>query len=256
MVVQSDESGIRTTAVVFDIVESIMRREGATLLEIAEDVDRSKSTLYAHLVTLVDLGYVRKDEAGYRLGIKFLDLGTHARETYEFYGPAKRKLRRLADETGERAQLMVEADGRGVYILREEGAQAIPAAVRLGRPRHLHLSSAGKAILAHLEEERVDEIVETWGLPTQTAHSVTDRDRLDEELGTIRERGYATNRQESIQGAWSIGVPVRRGESVVAAISLSGPAHRLGDGGELRDDVTNLVMAYAEEIGIESTIAD
>lgn len=255
MAAEDGESGIRTTEIVFDIVESIERRQGARLVDITADVDRSKSTIYTHLVTLVRLGYVTNEDGVYQLGLKFLDLGTYARGVYEVYHAARPKLKRLAEETGERVQLMVESDGRGVYLARFEGSRAIPAAVRLGTPRYLHLSSAGKAILASLPDRRVDDIVAEWGLPTATDHTVVDPDALADELEAIRERGYALNRQESIQSAWSIGSPVRTGDEVLGAVSLSGPIHRLQDGSTVRDDLVTDVMAAVEEIEIDVSLA-
>lgn len=254
MVGRGEASGIRTTEVVFDIVESIRTREGATLAEITDDVDRAKSTIYAHLSTLVALGYVRNEGNRYRLGLAFLDLGTDARRTYRVFGLAKPKLDQLALETGERVQLMVEDDGRGVYLYRAMGERAIPADVRLGAPRYLHLSSAGKAILADLPADVVAAHIDRWGLPTKTPHTVVDRGDLSAELETIRERGYAINRQESIRGSWSIGVAIRHEAAVLGAISLSAPVNRVRDENGIRDDLLTAVRSTVDEIEIEADL--
>ena len=255
MKVRGDERGIRTTEVVFDIIETIKRQNGARLVDITDEVDRSKSTIYTHLVSLVNLGYVRNDEGTYQLDLPFLDLGTYTRTTYDIFPTAKPKLNRLAAVTNERVQLMVESNGRGVYLYRAEGRRAIPAEVRPGTPRFLHLSSAGKAILAHLSRDRVDEIVDQWGLPTKTNHTVVDREILSAELEDIRHNGYAINRQESIQGAWSVGVAINRDNEVLGALSLSAPIHRVRDGDQVRDDVLQAVLATADEIEIETNLA-
>lgn len=252
---QNDERGIRTTEVVFEIIESIKRRNGARLVEITEDIDRSKSTLYTHLVSLVNLGYVRNDDGIYQLDLPFLDLGTYARATYEIFPTAKPKLNQLAAETNERVQLMVEWNGRGVYLYRAEGHRAIPAEVRPGTPRYLHLSSAGKAILANLPANQVDKILEQWGLPTKTDHTVVDQATLTEELEVIRSRGYAINKQESIQGAWSVGVAINRESNVLGAVSLSGPIHRVRDEDYVREDLLQAILATADEIEIETNLA-
>lgn len=256
MAAESDGSGIRTTEVVFDIIKSITERGGADLAEIAEDVDRSKSTLYTHLSTLVSLGYVRNEEGRYQLGLAFLEWGTYARSLYEVYQWARPKIKQIAIETGERVQLMVEDDGRGIYLYRAEGHRAIPAAVRLGTPRFLHLSSAGKAILAHLPSDEIEGIIDRWGLPTKTPNTVVDQGSLKDELDTVRERGYAVNRQESIQGSWSIGVPIRHDTRLLGAVSLSGPTHRIrGDDG-IQSDLLSTVRSTVEEIEIAAQLED
>lgn len=252
---ETPKKNIKTTQVVFDIIESIKNREGATLSKIVEDVDRSKSTVLLHLSTLEDLGYVTRDELVYQLEIKFLDFGSYARRSYDVYEVAKPKLKALAEETDERVQLMVENDGLGIYIYRAEGGRAIPASIRIGKPRYLHLSSAGKAILANLPETRVDEIIEEWGLPAKTGKSITDRRQLKTEIAEISKRGFAVNREESLQGIWAIGAPITEGTEVRGAISVAGPSHRLQSDDEIREGLPNKVLSSAEEIVIELSMA-
>lgn len=255
MTSKSPERNIKTTQVILDILKSIKNRRGATLSEIVEDVDRSKSTVSIHLSTLGDLAYVTRDGMTYQLDIKFLDFGSYARGTYEVYEAAKPKLKALADETEERVQLMVESDGRGIYIYRAEGSRAIPANIRLGKPRYMHISSAGKAILANLPDERVNEIIAEWGIPAKTDQSITDREELKSELNRVSERGFALNKEESLQGIWAIGASVTEGADVKGAISVSGPSHRLQSDEEIRDGLPSKVLSYAEEIEIELNMA-
>lgn len=255
MSAESPKKNIKTTQVVFDIIESIKNREGATLSEIVKDIDRSKSTVCLHLSTLQDLGYVTRDDMVYQLEIKLLDFGSYARRSYKVYEVAKPKLKALAEETDERVQLMVENDGRGIYIYRAEGGRAIPATIRIGKPRYLHISSAGKTILANLPETRVDAIIEEWGLPARTGQSITDHRKLKTELEEISEQGFAMNKEESLQGIWAIGAPITKGTDVRGAISISGPSHRLQSDGEIREELPNKVLSYAEEIEIELSMA-
>jgi DNA-binding IclR family transcriptional regulator len=64
----------------------------------------------------------------------------------------------------------------------------------------MHLTSAGKAILAHYPRERVEEIIDHRGLDSATPNSITEREALFKELEDIRERGFSFNNQENIEG--------------------------------------------------------
>jgi DNA-binding IclR family transcriptional regulator len=123
---------------------------------------------------------------------------------------------------------MIEQNGWGYIIHKEKGDKAATTTSRIGKRLHLHYTSTGKAILAYLPQERVEEIVATWGLPERTENTVTDYESLEEELAEVRERGYAFDRGEQINGARCVGAPVRDPSgTIVGAISVSGPANRL-----------------------------
>lgn len=97
-----------------------------------------------------------------------------------------------------------------------------------GKRTHLHVTAAGKAILAHLPEERTREIVDRRGLPPKTDATITDEETLLEELKEIRSRGIAINRGENIDGIRAVGAPVRGADrNVIGAFSVSGPANQL-----------------------------
>ena len=91
----------------------------------------------------------------------------------------------------------------------------------------MHHNSGGKAIIAHLPESEVLDIVDTHGLPSQTDNTITDPDRLLTELETIREQGYALNRSEDLEGVHAVGVPLIVNGEVQGALSVAGPAHRM-----------------------------
>jgi DNA-binding IclR family transcriptional regulator len=64
-------------------------------------------------------------------------------------------------------------------------------------------------------------------LAQYTPHTITDADRLRDELDAIRAAGYAVNEQERFIGVRAVGVPVRnsRGQ-IVGAVSAAAPVQR------------------------------
>lgn len=95
---------VQTARTMFDIVRRIKENRGVTLTEVVSEVDYAKSTVHRHLRTLEELEYVVQRDDGYHVGVRFLDIGVTARNSYDGYKLIHNKLEEIADETGERAQ--------------------------------------------------------------------------------------------------------------------------------------------------------
>ncbi|THE66334.1 IclR family transcriptional regulator [Salinadaptatus halalkaliphilus] len=219
---------IRSVETAFGIVEAISERNGAGVVELAEALDLAQSTVHDHLSTLVALEYVVQEGTEYRLGLKGLDHGVTARNRLSFFDTASEEMHALADDIDEVIWLYTEEYGQSVVIddaNREQGSGYDLA--RLGWRPPLHCTAAGKAILAHLSDDRIDRIVDHRGLPEQTPQTITTRAELDAELETIREQGYAINDEEHAEGIYAIGSPFVLDGAVLGAVTISGPSYRL-----------------------------
>src|SRR5262249_16741043 len=90
-------------------------------------------------------------------------------------------------------------------------------------------TAVGKAIMAFLPEERVEDAVQKHGLRPLTRKTVSTLVELKARLEQIRKRGYAIDDEENEEGVCCVGAVVRGFEGEpVAAISVSGPTFRLG----------------------------
>lgn len=233
-----------------DIVEFIRERDTVALGDVADQFDLAKSTAHRHLSTLEESGYLVADGGEYRLSFKFLALGEHVRNRRSVYQQAKPVVEQLADETDERSQFTVEENGYLVHVHTAMGNHAVKTDARLGKHTPLNTVSAGKAILAHLPEVRVREIIDRHGLPARTENTITDEQTLFEELETVRDRGYALNLEESTVGLRAISVPVTHEDRVIGAFGLSGPSHRLTDD-RLQNDFATLLLGVVNEFELE-----
>lgn len=104
---------VRTAETMFDIVQRLVDDEGASLAELASELDYAKSTVHRHLHTLEELGYVVRRDDGYHVGLRFLEVGVTARSSYRGYDLVRRKVEEIAKMTGERAQFFVKEHGKG-----------------------------------------------------------------------------------------------------------------------------------------------
>jgi DNA-binding IclR family transcriptional regulator len=223
---------IQSIEVMFDTLETLVatRRGGVSML--ASELDRPKSTIHDHLRTLEQLGYIIKEGEEYRPSTKLLELGARSRNQMEIYKQAKKEINSLAEETGEHSSLVVEENGRGVLLHTARGDKAVEVDTHSGMRIRLHTTAPGKAILAYLRRERVETIIDEHGLPAMTNRTITERAALFENLETIRERGYALDREERIEGMRAVAAPVlSRDDDVLGAVSIYGPTNRIAEMG-------------------------
>ena len=246
--------GIGAADKVLDIIEAISSGN-RQLADIADQVGLAKSTTYEYLTTLQQRGMVVQQEDGYRIGLKFLDHGAKAKQSYqELLDAAEPGLDRLVESTGEAVNLVVEEQGLGVYIDRRTGKKGVPTDSWTGKHKHLHIISAGKAILAHLPDPRVDSILDQHGLKKITEHTITTPSVLHQQVETIRDQGYAINDQESHSRIRAVGVPIIPNETVIGAISVAGPVGRL-DSERLTGDLLQQVQGVVNEIELKMTLS-
>ena len=95
----------------------------------------------------------------------------------------------------------------------------------------LHATALGKAAIAYLDEDTVEELL-TDELTRLTGHTLTGPAAVRRELEFVRTRGFAREREEAILGEGGIaaGIFARSGEPV-GAIGIAGPRERILRGG-------------------------
>lgn len=244
---------VGATETSFAIIEQLEQTGGAGITDLAARLDRSKSTVHKHLTTLRELGYVTKDGDTYTLGLRFLGLGDRARARTGMYEVAKAETDDLVDSVGERAQVMVAEEGRGVYIYQAKTEQGIRTDSHIGTTVALHATSVGKSYLAFIPADERDALLDELELENRTENTLTDRDDLEEELDAVRDRGYAFNDEERITGMRAVGAPILSDDDrVLGSISVSGPTTRL-NGSWYTDEVPELVQQSARIIGLKAT---
>lgn len=225
-----DELPVKSMRTTFRILETLAEQNGAGISELGVRLDVPNSTVHDHLTSLVKLGYVVKRDGSYYLAMEMLRVGNVALLQNELYHSAESEMARLASETNEHVSLAIEEHGKAVLIGTEEGAEAISVPIYNGIRMHMHTAAAGKAILAYLPAERRDEILDEYGLPQITEHTVTDRTELEAELETVRERKYALDDEGRLAGMRSVGVPiVDRHTEIQGALTIYGPTNRVTD---------------------------
>lgn len=215
----------------FEILEVLRDSEGATVTAVADEIDRAPGTAHTYLATMQELGYVRTVDGEYHVGLFALPLGEYVRAHSRLYQVGKSEVDELAQETGEASHLVVESHGREILLYEQFGPDAVGEDLYTrikGYPRqNLHCSAASKAILAHLDADRRDSILEDYEFIKRTPNTITDEETLRAELEEVRADGFARNDEEQITGVRAIAAPIIHDGVVYGAISLSAPTSRI-----------------------------
>ncbi|WP_207586549.1 IclR family transcriptional regulator [Halomontanus rarus] len=239
---------VRTVDRTLEIVEIIQELDGAGVSEIAERVDIGKSAVHNHLNTLANREYLSKEGDEYHIGLSFLSLGVYARNRNDIYDAARLEVDKLADETGELVNLLVEKNGMGVYLYQSKGENAVELDTYEGKRVRLHCTGLGKAILGFRPREEVADILDRYGMPKMTEQTITDRDAFFDELETVREQKYAIDREERLTGLCCVAAPITDNQDrSIGAISVACPLHRIGDD-RFYDELPDAVLGTANVI--------
>lgn len=244
---------VKATKVTFEIIDFLRKRKGAGVSEIADHLEKPTSTIHDHLRTLETEEYLIKDDSEYRIGARFLELGEQARSRMKVYHLARPEVDELATKTGNHSNIMIEEHGRGVFLYKAKGENAVRLDTHAGMRVYLQTTALGKSILAFRPLDEVETILDRHGLPQITENSITSRDQLLKELDQIRERGYAIDDEERVQGMRCVAAPITTSEGkAVAAISVSGPKSRL-QGEYLEETLPNMVLQSSNVIEVNLT---
>ncbi|SDY45940.1 IclR family transcriptional regulator [Halopenitus persicus] len=243
---------VKTADTVFEMIRYLRESNGGTVTEIADALDIAESTAHTYLATLFEHEYVVKDGSRYGLSLKPLDNGMVVRNTMDLTTAARSVINQVAEETDEVVWIVVEEHGRAVYLMKSVGEKAVQTRGRIGKRTPLHDIAAGKAILANLPISRVEAIINRYGLPERTGSTITNPDTLFEELETIRDRGFAMNRGETIQTVHAVASPILKKDEVQGAIGIAGPKNRLS-GDHFTETLPNVVCEAADTIELELT---
>jgi IclR family KDG regulon transcriptional repressor len=204
------------------------------LNELSSRLDLSVSTTYRLLVTLEGNGYVeRNPKTGrYRLGVACLVLGTLCSGQFNFEERVLPILVTLRDECRETVHLGVldRAAMEVVYVGKLDALLPIGTmGSKVGARVRADCTALGKCMLAHVPPPVVREFYTTHGLRPLTANTITDVDRLMGVLAETKAKGYGIDNVEHEPGVKCVAAPVWNHENkVIGAISVSGPADRIG----------------------------
>lgn len=216
------QSMVERMTLILDLFQG--RAVWLTLEEIARSTGLPRSTAHRILDQLVRLDWLEHTSSGYGLGRRALVLGGGAEDHADLRSAASPYLHDLLLRTGAVVHLGVLSGSRVRYLDKLGGRFAATVPSRVGGTAPAHCTGLGKALLAWLEPEHVDELVGDQ-LPARTTATISERAALHGELTRIRMRGgLAWERGECFPDIACVAAAVRGPRGPVGAISIVGAA--------------------------------
>jgi len=202
------------------------------LSKIAKKDNLPKSTTHRILNTLKREGFISQNKTNgkYKLGSGLFELGNLAFKSVELREVTLPYLEKLSRECGEAVHLGVLRDEEIVSVEvspSEVGLFNLKVGIYVGDRAPLYCTGVGKATLAFQPEGKIRQILKKKRKKF-TKNTIVEKERLEQELQKIREKGYAVDNMEHEKGVRCVAAPIRNHTGrVFGALSISGPSVRV-----------------------------
>jgi DNA-binding IclR family transcriptional regulator len=230
------------------LAEVVHSADPMTFTELSATTGLAKSTTSRLLLALERNGLVRRDDHGRFLpGEMFVSFAWRGGAEAGLIAVAQPFLERLGKATGETINLGVSNNGMVEQIAQVDSTYLIGGTNWVGMSVPLHCSALGKVLLAYgaaqLPPDQPGQPGQPGQLERRTGKTITTEAALRAELAGVRARGYAVTDEELEPGLVAVAAPIYGYDgSVVAALSVSGPASRMA-----RDGLAAAASQCAEE---------
>jgi IclR family transcriptional regulator, acetate operon repressor len=229
---QTPAKEVHSIARALTVLESLTKSDhDLGVSEIAKLTGLPVGTSHRILATLAYHGYVRQNDETRRYGPGMRLLGIAASAHERLGRTARSFLTQLMQASQETANLAILEGNSTLYIEQVPPPRMLRIFTEPGNRAFLHAAGTGKVLLAYQDQNVIDSIVERTGLPRLTPNTITEPAALLEVLERVRTQGYAIDLEEQEEGVCCLAAPVFTPDgALLAAMSVSGPAGRLGRG--------------------------
>ncbi len=227
------------------------KRQALTVSDAAQATGLPRAATRRLLLTLLELGYIEKEDRYFRLRPSVLELGYAYLSSLSLPEIALPHVEKLVGEVVDSSEGAVLDGDEIVYVFRVPGPRVVTASVNVGGRMPAHATALGKILLASLDDEEFQAYLDRPSFDAFTPRTITDPAQLRRELLTARERKWAESDQEVEEGLRAIAVPIRGASGkVVAAVNVSSSIiYRTMD--SLKRDVLPPLQAAAERIEVD-----
>jgi DNA-binding IclR family transcriptional regulator len=235
---------IERAAAILRLLSGRNRRIG--VVELAAQLGLPKATVHGILRTLRDVGFVEQDpDSGkYQLGAALLHMGSSYLDGNELRTRALNWSDALASRSNESVRIGTLHEGRVLIVHHVFRPDDSRQALEVGALLPAHATAIGKALLADMEYLTAD-----LALTRFTSRTITELDELKKALAEIRERGWAFDREELVDGEVSLAAVIKDRRGVPAgAIGISGPVERLWREGVPQTELVSYVREAARAV--------
>lgn len=241
---KSSKSNLQTLERTIKILDSFSKEKPEWgVRELERKLNISKSIVHRILSTLQENDYLTQNPLNkkYKLNLKLYKLGKIALHSVDLLAESVDVMKDLSEKFDETVYLTLNKGTEFIYIGREDCSHPLRYVIDIGANSLMHAGAAGKAIMAFLDSDEINKILNEHGLPFYTTSTITEIDKLHLEFARIRQAGYAFSSGEKISGICGIAVPIFAPHNVIGSIAFSIPEQRF-----VKGDINVLTAALKE----------
>lgn len=237
----------------FDVLHAFNGAAGPlSLTEIAERSNMGKSSAQRFCHTLIELGFLERDNSSKRMKLttRLLEFSYNYLASERIIQLATQSLITAHNACGQSINLALPIDQDVIYVARLHGSNAHLINPHIGGRAPMYCTSSGRAYLSTLPDDQVKHILDASALTPVTRHTVTDRSEILRRIEEVSEQGFTSANQECINGELSIGAPIHGPGGVgIGAINIcvTIPAWTLE---RLTNDLAPLLCQTAHDISL------
>jgi len=234
-----------------DILSIFEEKTVLSVAEISDLLRLPRSTTYKYLAVMRECRLVDYDQSlgKYKLGMKLFELGTTVQDRIAIDRIARPYMEELSNQLEETVGLIVADGNWAIYVekVEPENRGAFVLLVRKGTRFSLHGGAAGKILLAHHSDERIELFLKTQRLFKYTEKTIVDPHELRKELKAIRKVGYAFSEEEITLGIRALAAPILDNEGkIIAGLVVFGPIQRIDD--QKKEKILKSILECSKKI--------
>lgn len=212
-----------------------------TVDNVLEKHDISVPSAYRYISLLRELDLIEEREKGrFVLSPQILRLSRAAESMIDFRAQVQPILDQMAAETGETALYLRRVNDSAVCLAIAESDHPISISFQPGALMPLYGGAAAKLLLSELPPAKLTQYFNRLG----STLSKPEKKRLEADLETLRDTGYAESAGEVDRGVWASAASVHTSGISVGALTVVAPDYRLTD--EHKQHIAEAVRAGAK----------
>lgn len=178
--------------------------------EIAARLGMNMTSAFRYINTLVEMGYLDKDESTKRIrpSIFCLAFCNNLMRATDHLQLIKVMVNDIHSRYNMTIDVALSVDDNMMRVYHREASETLTYSLPDFTKNCLHNTALGKAYLSSLPKDILKEKVNTLQLTPKTEQTIVDPEKLLKELLSAKEKGYVLAMEEYLPGLIAIGAPL------------------------------------------------
>ncbi|WP_019229842.1 IclR family transcriptional regulator [Sedimentibacter sp. B4] len=226
---ENNKSTLKSLERSLDIIDVLAKNPvPMSAQELSDALKVNRTTIYSSLNTLSNKNYIEKNSSTgkYSIGYRLFEIGLHYKYKFPFTSVVEHYAKEINNKYHISINLGVFKKPNSVLMLlsqnqvnsRISSSPMLPVNYTLP----VYASAIGKVILSGMQEEQIQQILDSITFKPFTSNTITSKEIILEELNEIKKNGYAVDRSEYFNNFYCIAAPIRDYTgTIIAGISVS-----------------------------------